>query len=217
MENVAVILAAGTGSRMGLGYPKQFALLPDGRTVLEHSVRVFASVPSSHRLIVVSHPDWMDKTREVLSSARLRAEVIAGGERRCDSSVNALRLVSDDDNVLIHDAARPFVSCSIIERCLSALSTHQACAVGVTSTDTVWQVLDGHIVGIPPRSTMFRAQTPQCFRASVIKQAYRLALDDPQFQATDDCGVLLAYVPSVKIRVIEGDVENKKVTFKSDL
>ncbi len=215
--NVAVILAAGTGSRSGLGYPKQFALLNDGRTVLEHSVSSFASLDDIHRVIVVSHPEWVEKTREALRSASLTAQVIDGGVRRSDSSVNALRVVDDADNVLIHDAARPFIRPEVIQTCLNSLRDHEACAVGILSTDTIWQVSsDRTIQSIPPRSTMFLAQTPQCFRAEVIKRAYRMALADPLFQATDDCGVLRAYLPEVAIHVVEGDVENRKLTFKSD-
>lgn len=215
--NVAVILAAGTGSRSGLGYPKQFAVLDDGRTVLEHSVSAFDSLADIGRVIVVAHPQWIEKTREVLRSASLTARVVEGGERRSDSSVNALRNVDDADNVLIHDAARPFISPDIIQTCLNSLRDHEACAVGVLSTDTVWQVSsDRAIQSIPPRSTMFLAQTPQCFRAAVIKRAYKLALADPMFQATDDCGVVRAYLPEVSIHVVEGDMKNRKLTFKAD-
>ncbi len=213
--NVAVVLAAGTGKRSGLDYPKQFALMDDGMTVLAHSVRAFASVQQIDKIIVVAHKDWMDKTRQVLTA--YDCEVIEGGAERSDSSVHALRHVADEDNVLIHDAARPYVSEEIIIRCLNALQTHEACAVGIQSTDTIWVSSgEGTIEAIPERSKMVQAQTPQCFRGAVIKHAYALAKQDPTFKATDDCGVVMRYMPQVSILIVEGSPLNRKMTYRSD-
>ena len=131
----------------------------------------------------------------------------------------------DDTNLLLHDAARPMVSAEIINRVIAALQHHEAVGVAVPSTDTVWEVhpdfeseLGGRFVArIPERRLMWRAQTPQAFRLPLIRDAYQRALNDPQFQATDDCGVVRKYMSGIKIAVVEGEECNKKITFKEDI
>ena len=126
----------------------------------------------------------------------------------------------DDDFVmLLHDAARPFVSQQIISDVAIACKDQKAVAVGIPSTDTIWQVnpFNSTIQRIPERSQMWRAQTPQAFHFHVIRDAYQRALQDPQFRATDDCGVVARYMPEVHIHIVKGSEENKKITFSSDL
>ena len=152
------------------------------------------------------------------------------------SSLNAIMAYidePDDTNLLLHDAARPWVSTEIVDRVVAALAHHEAVGVAVPSTDTVWEVhpdLNGEwgmeneefimprfVARIPERKLMWRAQTPQAFRLLLIRDAYQRALQDPQFQATDDCGVVRKYMPGTKICVVEGEEENKKITFAEDL
>jgi len=139
----------------------------------------------------------------------------------------------DDTNLLLHDAARPWVSTEIVDRVVAALEHHEAVGVAVPSTDTVWEVhpdLNGEwgmeneefimprfVARIPERKLMWRAQTPQAFRLPLIRDAYQRALQDPQFQATDDCGVVRKYMPGTKITVVEGSEENRKITFAEDI
>jgi 2-C-methyl-D-erythritol 4-phosphate cytidylyltransferase len=96
--------------------------------------------------------------------------------------------------------------------------------VGIPSTDTVWEVrqdfdrdLSKFIARIPERHTMWRAQTPQAFHLLLIRDAYQCALQDPQFHATDDCGVVRRYLPGTKIIVVPGEEQNRKITFADDL
>ena len=220
---LAILLAGGTGSRMGADRPKQFLPL-QGRMVIEHSIEAFDKAPCVDEVAVVVHPDWLDFMSEVVARnhwPKLR-RLIRGGSERYMSSLNAIKAYADapaDRLILFHDAARPWVSQEIIARVGESLQHAQAVGVGVPSTDTIWQVdSNSHaIVSVPDRSTMYRAQTPQAFRLSVIAEAYRRALLDPDFCATDDCGVLLRYCPEIPILVIPGDEQNKKITFAQDL
>ena len=226
--NIAVILAGGTGSRMGMDKPKQFADL-GGRMVIERSIDAFDEADGIDEVAVVVHPDWKDYMQSVVekSSWRKVRRLIDGGTERYMSSLNAIATyldMPDDTNLIIHDAARPFVSQKVIARVVESLRHHEAVGVGIPSTDTVWEVrqdfdptLSKFIVRIPERSTMWRAQTPQAFRLPLIRDAYQVALQDPQFRATDDCGVVRRYLPSVKVYIVEGEEANKKISFFEDI
>lgn len=220
MKNIAIILAAGTGSRMGSPVPKQFLDL-DGSTVLEHSVEAFASHPAIDEVAIVVHPDWMEHAKRMFPAFR----ILEGGSERYLSTLNAVAAYldcPDDTNLIFHDAARPWVSHEVIDRVVKALEKHEAVGVGIPSTDTVWEVrqelnTDRFIARIPERKQMWRAQTPQAFRLWVIRDAYQRALQDPTFTATDDCGVVRKYLPEMKIHVVEGEERNRKITFPEDL
>lgn len=237
MKNIAVILAGGTGSRMGSSVPKQFMPLA-GRTVIEYSIETFCNHPAIDEVAVVVHPDWRGRMEEIVASGRREKmkKIIDGGSERYMSSLNAIMAYidePDDTNLMLHDAARPFVSAEIIDRVVAALKHHEAVGVAVPSTDTVWEVhpdMSGELIvnsekceiprfvaRIPERRLMWRAQTPQAFRLPLIRDAYQRALQDPQFQATDDCGVVRKYMPGTKITVVEGSDSNLKVTTPQDL
>ena len=226
--NIAIILAGGTGSRMGADKPKQFIEV-DGRTVIERCIDAFESAPGIDEIAVVMHPQWtalMHNVAEHNTWKKLK-KILEGGSERYMSSLNAIAAYidyPDDTNLLLHDAARPWVSQEVIARTVQALTHHEAVAVGIPSTDTVWEVrqdfdkqLSKFIVRIPERSTMWRAQTPQAFRLPLIRDAYQHALQDPQFHATDDCGVVRNYLPGTKIIIVPGEEQNRKITFKEDL
>lgn len=229
MKNIAVILAGGTGTRMGAAMPKQFLPLA-GRAVIEYSVDALNSHPAIDEVAVVIHPDWRGHMEAIAAKGhwdKLK-RIIDGGSERYMSSLNAIMAYidePDDTNLLLHDAARPMVSADIIGRVAAALVRHEAVGVAVPSTDTVWEVhpdFDANEVGrfvarIPERRLMWRAQTPQAFRLPLIRDAYQRALQDPQFQATDDCGVVRRYLPGTKITVVEGTPRNLKVTTPQDI
>lgn len=234
MKNIAVILAGGTGSRMGAQVPKQFLPLA-GRTVIEHSIETFASHPSIDEVAVVVHPDWRGHMEEIAKRLKV-SRIIDGGSERYMSSINAIMAYidePDDTNLLLHDAARPCVSREIVDRVVAALERHEAVGVAVPSTDTVWEVhpdvsgqwsvdsgqydIPRFVARIPERRLMWRAQTPQAFRLPLIRDAYQRALQDPQFQTTDDCGVVRKYMPGTKITVVEGSERNLKVTTPQDI
>ena len=226
--NIAIILAGGTGSRMGADKPKQFIEV-DGRSVIERCIDAFESAPGIDEIAVVMHPQWTTLMHEVAehNTWKKLKKILEGGSERYMSSLNAIAAYidyPDDTNLLLHDAARPWVSQEVIARTVQALTHHEAVAVGIPSTDTVWEVrqdfdkqLSKFIVRIPERSTMWRAQTPQAFRLPLIRDAYQHALQDPQFHATDDCGVVRNYLPGTKIIIVPGEEQNRKITFKEDL
>jgi 2-C-methyl-D-erythritol 4-phosphate cytidylyltransferase len=122
-----------------------------------------------------------------------------------------------DCGVLLHDAARPLVDQRIIADCVAALRDHDAAGVAVPASDTMVVTENGVMHSVPPRETLFRCQTPQCFRLSVITRAHELAAADPAFAPTDDCGVVLRYLPAVDVHIVPGSERNIKITYPQDL
>jgi 2-C-methyl-D-erythritol 4-phosphate cytidylyltransferase len=223
MRTVAVVLAAGSGSRFGGSRPKHLAKL-GGKSILEHSVSAFDRAPSIDEVLVVVAEDLVLATTADLTGHRKLCGVIAGGVARTDSTQAAIAAIAasadSECKVLLHDAARPLVPQEAIANCVAALDTHQAAAVVVPSSDTIVEVIDGKVRRVLPRSELFRAQTPQGFLLSVISRAYELASADPgfaQMAATDDCGVLLRYLPDVQIQAVHGSEHNIKITYPADL
>ena len=221
------------GSRVGGETPKQFLPLPDGRSVLEHSVDAFEQSHYIHEIVIVMHPDWIEETEQLVqrNSWTKVTHVISGGAERWESSWNGISLYLKDDKkdpdtfYWFHDAARPFVSQDIIARVAEALRTHLAVTVAVPVTDTLYKVeslelsVEGNlkVESIPSRSEYMRAQTPQAFHYLVIGPAYMRAIEKGNIQTTDDVGILLAYNPDESVFVVEGEEANKKITYQEDL
>ena len=217
--NVAVVLAGGTGNRMGGDSPKQFFEIR-GKTVLEYSVEAFERNPHIDEIVVVSHRNYVGRVQELMRKNAWQKviDVLPGGKERYDSSLAAIRRFSDEDvNLIFHDAARPLVSQRIINDVVAALQKGKACGVAIASVDTILVCEDGVLRSVPDRKTMYRAQTPQGFDIQAIKSAYDIGLKDPSFSATDDCGILLRYRPDLPIQIVEGEEANLKVTYKDDL
>ena len=218
-RNVAVVLAGGKGSRMGTDTPKQFFEI-NGKTVLEYSVEAFDSNPSIDEVVIVSHKNYIDKVKALVSKNNYKkvVDVLEGGKERYDSSLAAVKKYAAEDVILIlHDAARPLVSKRIIDDVIFTMKSAKACGVAIASTDTILVCNDGVLNSVPDRKTMYRAQTPQAFDIEVIRSAYEIGLKDPTFTATDDCGVVLKYRPDIPIRIVDGEESNLKVTYRDDL
>lgn len=223
---IAIVLAGGSGQRFGADRPKQFVRI-GGRTVLEHSLAAFEQSPHIDAILIVSHPQHLDEVHQLLPSSQhpKLLTIVAGGAERQDSTLNALRALTqitdsplEQIRILIHDAVRPAVSQSIIERVCTALHTHQAANLVVPVTDTLLEVNDnGTTAAMPSRARFRRVQTPQGFHAAILQHAYDVALTDPNFQATDDCGVVFRYLPEVEIALVEGEQRNIKLTYPEDL
>lgn len=215
--NIAVLLAGGSGRRMGGPEPKQFIEIA-GRTILEHSIRAFHQHQDIDKIVIVSHADYIDRVRGIAKPYPKVKDIVAGGKERYDSTLNAIKTASDGDRLLIHDSVRPLVSQRIISDCLEALKNYNAVDVAIPCTDTVIEVNeDGHIARIPKRSTLRNVQTPQCFTLETIKKAYGIGLKDPGFVTTDDCGVVHRYLPEEPIFVVEGETTNIKITYPADV
>lgn len=220
MKNIAIILAGGSGSRFGADMPKQF-LQVAGKMIIEHTIDAFERHPMIDEIAIVSRADYMEEMREMVKKDGYVkvTHVLQGGKERYHSSLAAIEaFTNDDDNLLIHDGVRPLVSERIISDCVNALAEYEAVDVAVPTTDTIIELNeDGSIARIPQRRLLRNAQTPQCFRRRVIAEAFRLALQDPDFFPTDDCSIVLKYMPEVAIKVVDGEPSNIKVTYKSDL
>ncbi|HEX2315597.1 MAG TPA: 2-C-methyl-D-erythritol 4-phosphate cytidylyltransferase [Thermomonospora sp.] len=221
MRTVAVVLAGGTGQRIGSATPKQL-LEVGGRPILAFSVAAFDRHPGVDEVLVVMARGHLAAAEKIMSRYDYKkvTRVIEGGATRSDSTLAALAALAaepDGTRLLLHDAARPFVDAGVIDRCLAALETHRAVAVGVPTPDTVVVVEDGLVKAMPPRDTLTRFQTPQCFHLGTLRTAYRAAGNDPGFTATDDCGVVHRYLPDEPIRVVAGDERNLKVTHPLDM
>jgi 2-C-methyl-D-erythritol 4-phosphate cytidylyltransferase len=221
MRTVAVVLAAGSGVRFGAALPKQ--LLPlAGRALLEHSVAAFDQAPDVDATLVVMAPGHAAHARELLALGGYRkvTGIIEGGKTRPESTRRAIAALGPaEGNVLFHDAARPLLDQATIAGCVRALDTYQAVGVAVPTSDTIVVVEDGLMTGMPHRDTLRRCQTPQGFRLSVIRKAHELAVADPAFAdlATDDCGVVMRYLPDVPVAVVPGTERNIKITYPVDL
>ena len=223
MRTVAVVLAGGTGQRFGGDIPKQLHVLA-GRTLIDHSVAAFQHAPGIDEIMVVRPAGLAGAASERLAAAcgyPKVARVIDGGATRTDSTRCAIAAFGEDEcNILFHDAARPLLDQRIIADCVQALGTAQAIGVAVPSSDTIVEVSDGVVTAMPQREALARFQTPQGFRLSVIRQAYQLADADPAFPlrpATDDCGVVLRYLPGIPVRLVRGSERNIKITYPADL
>jgi 2-C-methyl-D-erythritol 4-phosphate cytidylyltransferase len=223
---VAVILAGGTGTRVGLSIPKQLIKIA-GKTIIEHTIAAFEASPMIDEIVVLMAPGHLDPVRAIVQAGGYEkvTQIVEGGVTRNDSTSRALEALGTDEcNVLFHDAVRPLVSQTIITDCVTALQTHEAVDTAIPSADTIVQVhpepgTDGHdvIEDVLQRSLLRRGQTPQAFRLSVIRKAYELAWKDPDFTATDDCTVVLRYLPEVPIAVVAGHERNMKVTEPIDV
>lgn len=215
---IAILLAGGSGNRFGADRPKQF-LEVDGCTVLEHSIRAFHRSPLVDEMVIITRQDFVDEVRQIASAYPKVKHVRPGGKERYHSTLSALEVCTEgDDLLLIHDAVRPLVSEAIISRCVEALGTYDAVGVAVPSTDTIVRVDENEcIVETLPRVVLRNMQTPQGFRQKVLRQAFDLGLQDPCFAPTDDCGVVRTYQSHVPIRIVEGEVTNIKITYPKDL
>jgi 2-C-methyl-D-erythritol 4-phosphate cytidylyltransferase len=228
-HTVAVILAGGTGERVGLGIPKQLLKI-SGRPVIEHTLRVFEESPEIDQILVLMTPGYVAAVERLVADGGFTkvSTVLEGGASRTETTRRAIEALGTADpyaKVLFHDAVRPFVDQRIISECVTALDDYQAVDVAIASADTIVRVDDFHgevIREIPARDRLRRGQTPQAFRLATIRQAYERAMADPDFTggkvtATDDCGVVLRYLPHVPIAVVAGSESNIKITHPVDV
>jgi len=223
MRMVAVVLGGGVGQRLGAGMPKQLLTL-GGRTLVERCVAAFDQAPGVDEILVVMARGYTEQVKVMLADSGYGkvTDVIEGGATRPDSTRIALAAIAgggagDDCGVLLHDAARPLVDQQIIADCVASLGIHDAAGVAVPTSDTIVITEGGVMRSVPRRETLFRCQTPQCFRLQVIARAHELAAADPDFAPTDDCGVVLRYLPGVDVHIVPGSERNIKITYPQDL
>lgn len=228
MRHIAIILAGGMGSRVGGETPKQLLPLADGRSILEHAIDAFESVPSIAEIAVVMHPEWMDEAKQLCERNNWSKvqKIIPGGSERWESSWHALLAYMDESDAALwfHDAARPFVSQRILADVAEALETHEAVTVAIPVTDTLYRIKNeklkinnSTVESIPSRSEYMRAQTPQAFHIDLIQSAYMKAVAEGDALATDDAGIVRKYEPRHPIYIVLGEEANRKITYAEDL
>ena len=216
-KNYAIILASGSGSRYGSELPKQFLKIA-GKTILEHTIEIFENISEIDGICVVITPEYRYVAENIIlkNSYKKIISLLNGGETRKDSSYIGIRSIDDEDaNVIIHDCARPFLSKRTIKDCIEALKKYDAIDVAIPTTDTIIEVDEKNIIkNIPVRANLRRGQTPQCFKLPIIKKAHELSKNDTNF--TDDCGLIIKY-NLCDVFVVQGDIENIKITYPSDI
>ena len=219
--NIAIILAGGTGSRLGFNIPKQFFKVA-GKTVIEHTIDVFEKNAKIDEIAVVIHELYVSEIENMVlkNDWRKVKKILKGGKERFESSLSAINAYKQfpDHNLIFHDAVRPMVCDRIIDDVVNALELYNAVDVAIPATDTIIQVDDSRsfIKSIPNRFYLQRGQTPQAFKVATIQRAYETALKDSNFQSSDDCGVVAKYLPDEKIYVVRGEESNMKLTYKED-
>lgn len=224
-RNIAIILASGVGERAGFSRPKQLVKLA-GRPVIAHALERFQLHPGIDEIAVVTNEQCRSEIEDIVSRENISKvrRILLGGKERYESSLAAIRSYEQDSrseelNLLFHDAVRPLVSQSVISKVIEALGHYDAVDVAIRAADTVIRAdpLTNTIQDIPDRSLLRLGQTPQGFSFRTIKEAYDRALADPQFTTTDDCGVVVKYMPETEVFVVEGAASNMKLTLPDDL
>ncbi|MGE3842264.1 MAG: 2-C-methyl-D-erythritol 4-phosphate cytidylyltransferase [Vicinamibacterales bacterium] len=217
--SVAVIIAAGgRGVRLGADVPKQF-LQVAGVSLLARSLAAFAGVARVGEVVVVVPAEYVDTVATDLAAAGgHRVTVVAGGLQRQQSVAHGVRALSADVTlVLVHDAARPFVSADLIERTIEAAEQDGAAIAAIAATDTVkrarFDARGALIATTIPREEVFMAQTPQGFRRAVIEAAVQLG--EAGATATDEAA--LAELAGYPVRLVAGEAANIKITTSEDL
>jgi 2-C-methyl-D-erythritol 4-phosphate cytidylyltransferase len=217
----AILLAGGSGDRFGAEMPKQFIRLA-GEPILVRSLRAVVEA-GVDRLVIVAHPEWVAETEALLAGVQLGipCAVVAGGATRNESTRNGLDHLAaeDDDVIVVHDAVRPLVPVDVVRRAIEPVASGLAESTDtvIRSADTLVIVEGEDVVEIPDRARFRRGQTPQVFRAEVLEQAYAAAAAAGDLTATDDCSLVLRYVPGARVLAVAGDEVNLKITTRIDL
>ena len=214
----AIVLAAGQGKRMGTTVQKQYLELGE-KPVLYYSLRAFEESPLIDEIILVVGDDQETYCREEIVDRYGFAKVITivqGGAERYHSVWNGLQKV-DEGYVFIHDGARPFVNEDIICRAYEDVKACDACVVGMPVKDTIKvSDEDGFVKDTPDRTMLWMIQTPQVFRTSLVKEAYRKLMTQEEIRVTDDA-MAVEQMLGHRVKLVMGSYENIKITTPEDL
>lgn len=215
MKHIAVILAAGTGSRIGGEKPKQF-LLFNGKELFMHSLLTFASCKNIDEVLLVVNDlynsDYVNIIKKYEISKKL--VLVKGGKTRQNSVENAIKYISKNNEnaiVLIHDAARPYVSEKIILDNIEAVKKYECCTTAIPSSNSVYLTKDGNFVEEVNRDSVYLAQTPQSGYLKIFQKAF----ENIDKIYTDEAAIFASagYVP----HIVLGEEKNIKITYPEDL
>lgn len=213
-----IIAAAGMSNRMGSKINKQFIAI-GGKPILAHTIEKFENSRYIDEIILVLKEDEIDYCRrEIVNKYGFKKvkKIIKGGDERQSSVYNGILALNENTSiVLTHDGARPFIKTDIIDKSIREVDRVDACIVGVPVKDTIKVVGDSsEIIDTPNRSTLWAAQTPQCFRKEIIKLAHEKAIED-SYLGTDDSSLVERL--GLKVNLIMGSYENIKITTPDDI
>lgn len=213
----AIVLAAGSGSRMNSKTKKQFMEIK-GKPIIWYSLFAFEKSIVDEIILVTGKDDVEYCKKDIVEKYRFSkvASVVAGGQERYDSVYNGLKEVKGGI-VLIHDGARPMISDDIINRCIQGAEQYSACVAGMPVKDTVKIIgKDNIIEDTPDRNKVWITQTPQAFRYEVVKTAYDDMKKSGETNVTDDSMVVEKYT-DYDVRFVKGDYCNIKITTPEDI
>ncbi len=221
----AVIAAGGIGSRMGnVEKPKQYITLKD-KPIIAHTVEKFYVNDCFKKIIILCPEQWVNHTKSIIKKhlpEDERVVVLQGGSTRNETIMNAIKFIEetdglDDDTIIVtHDAVRPFVSARIISENIEAALKYGATDTVVPATDTIVESQNGVIISnIPDRSKLYQGQTPQSFKAKLLKDLYYSLTEEEKDILTDACKIFS--MKGHDVHLIDGEVHNIKITYPYDL
>ena len=222
--NFALIVAAGSGSRMGnIDKPKQFLLI-NNKPLMVYTIEAFELNKQVDAIVIVTSKDYIDEVNSFskkYSLNKIKAVVIGGDTRQLSvyNGLQTIKALSKDyinDIVLIHDAARPLVTQKIITENIRACIQYDAINTAIKASDTIVRSLDEQSINdVPSRKELYQGQTPQTFKLSLILEAHEYAKTHHNENVTDDCQLVLSL--NKKVRLVEGNKQNFKITTLEDL
>ncbi|MBP5773297.1 MAG: 2-C-methyl-D-erythritol 4-phosphate cytidylyltransferase [Eubacterium sp.] len=213
----AIVLAAGSGSRMNSDTKKQYMEI-NGKPVVWYSLNAFENSRVDEIILVVPEGEREYATENFVEKYGFKkvAMVITGGAHRYDSVYHGLEHTTGD-YVLIHDAARPMITNDIIDRCIDGAMEYKACVAGMPVKDTIKEVNeDKVVVNTPARETLYITQTPQAFEYDLVHNSYIKLFGSGDQNVTDDAMVVEQF-GRTKVKFVEGSYENIKITTPEDV
>lgn len=218
MHRVGVIIAAGgSGKRFGGRIPKQFVPV-GGVPILRRSIEVFRRIRFIDEIVVVSAAEYVNRVERLLGQMGCRQilTIVPGGKERQDSVWNGLKaFVSPPEIVLVHDAARPFVSSELVRRAISSAAKYGSAVVGTRPSDTIkLEGKKGFYTSTPDRERLWAVQTPQAFKFELLLKAHRAARRSG-YRGTDEASLVERL--KIPVRIVKGDPGNVKITTRHDL
>lgn len=209
----AIILVAGNSTRYGQNRNKNFEVINE-RTVLSYSLNEFDKNQYIDNIIIAVKEDEMQRVEKIVNAENTikNVNLVIGGNSRKESVYNCIT-ATDSDIVIIHDGARPLIKKEYINKCIESMDKFEGVTIGVKSKDTIKITDDnGIVIDTTKRSNTWIIQTPQCFNRNILLKMHEKYMNE---EVTDDCGLL--EMDNYKIKIIEGDYTNIKITTFGDL
>lgn len=223
-RTAAIVLAAGSGKRMGSSTKKQYMLIKE-RPIIYYALNTFQESFVDEIVLVVSQGELAYCKEEIVEKYGFHKvhHIVEGGKERYHSVANGLKCISDCEYIFIHDGARPMITEEILENALVCVKEHSACVVGMPVKDTI-KIADerGNIVSTPNRNLVWTVQTPQVFESTLIKEAYnKLILNEEKLLrekiAITDDAMVVETLMGHPVKLTLGSYENIKITTPEDL